>query len=263
MRLSTRALCVRHRTGFALKDVDFAVAAGELVALIGPNGAGKTTLLRTLAGLQDPSSGAVCLDDKPIGQIDRRERARRIAFMPASGDAEWPMTVQRIVELGRIAHGSAFIARSNQADEIAVTRAMRATGVDAFARRRIDTLSGGERARVMLARALAVGADILLCDEPTARLDPYHQLRVMEVLRDASRAGVCVVVVVHDLTLASRYCDRLVLLANGQIAAAGAPATVLSEQMLAAVYGVSVARVTRDGETFVVPTGRLVSGHGD
>ncbi|MCR9219108.1 MAG: ABC transporter ATP-binding protein [Alphaproteobacteria bacterium] len=239
--LEARAIRVERGGRPVLDRVDFALRTGECVGLIGPNGAGKTTLLRALLGLQPVSAGRVLLEDRPIEAWEPSARARRLAYLPQQGGQAWPVRVERFVSLGRLPHLEPWRG-PGPTDREAVSRAMAAADVTALADRPVTALSGGEQARVHLARALAVEAPLLLADEPTAGLDPYHQLQLMARLRAlARRDGRAVVVVLHDLTAASRFCDRLCLLNAGAVAADGPPRTVLTPERLAAVYGVTPA----------------------
>ena len=230
-----------------IRGVDVIVDRGEVVGLIGPNGAGKTTLLRALAGLAPASEGTIAIEGKPREALDRAVLGRRIAYLPQGAPCHWPLTVAAQVSLGRIPHKSPW-QRLLPDDEAAVFRAMEATDVRHLANRTIPTLSGGERARAMLARAFATEPDILLADEPVAALDPAHQLRVMGVIASLAGKGGGVVVVVHDLSLAARFCDRLVLLSGGEVFAEGAPPAVLTPETLADVYGIETEiEMRRDG----------------
>ena len=235
-----------------LDRVCFAVSTGEIVGLIGPNGAGKTTLVRTLAALQPTTEGRVLLDGHGVGDLDRRQVGRRLAYLPQGAVCHWPLTVERIVALGRLPHCASW-ERPGAQDIAATTEAMGDTAVAHLAERIVTTLSGGERTRVMLARALATRPEILLADEPVAALDPFHQLRVMGLLRSIARRGNGVVVVLHDLTLAARFCDRLVLLQGGRVLGEGAPATVLTPENLAAAYRIEALHGGAGNEVSVVP----------
>ena len=187
-----RAEGVSVRLGHAeiVKDASFSLARGDLTALVGPNGAGKTTLMRALAGLI-AAQGRIEIEGRPLAQIPPRERARLMGYLPQGNIFHWPMPVEVIVGLGRYPHGDAFAAPT-QADKSAIKDALVATATQGFAHRAVTTLSGGERARVALARALATQAPILLVDEPTVSLDVRHQLVVMELLRKArAMAGAC------------------------------------------------------------------------
>lgn len=242
-----------------LRETSISVSAGELIGLIGPNGSGKSTLLRALLGLLRLRAGRVLLQDREMHTLARRERARRIAYLPQHGGSHWPLTVARLVALGRLPHQGPWQELSIT-DRLAIDKAMAATDVAHLADRVITHLSGGERLRVHLARALATEPEFLLADEPVAALDPYHQLQAMELLRDSACAGGGVLVVLHDLTLALRYCDRLVLLDQGRVVAAGRPAEVLDDARLAAVYQVSVRRGRVDGVEYLLPWERLPPG---
>jgi iron complex transport system ATP-binding protein len=235
-----------------LHGVDVAVRGGEMVGLIGPNGSGKTTLLRALAGLHPPAEGVVRYGGRTAADIGGRALARRIAYLAQGGTVHWTMRVEALIALGRLPHRRPFRGLS-AADRAAIERAMTAADVAALRLRTIVQVSGGERRRVLLARAFAVEADMLLADEPTAALDPLHQLNVMELLRRTAHQGRGVLVVLHDLTLAARFCDRLVLLAGGGVLAQGPPADVLTDRNLARAYGVEVVRGERDGAPYLVP----------
>ncbi len=235
-----------------VRGVSATLPAGALTALIGPNGAGKTTLLRALAGLL-PATGVMRLDGRDLAAMTAAERARHIAYLPQGHQAHWPLPARDIVALGRFPHGGRDPSRLSAADAAIVDDAMRRADCAAFAERDVLTLSGGERARVMMARVLAVQAPVLLADEPTAALDPRHQLEIMNVLRDAARGGALVIAVTHDLALAARFADRALLMRDGAVVADGAPAEVLTPATLRDVYGVEARTVSVDGETLVLP----------
>jgi iron complex transport system ATP-binding protein len=235
-----------------LHDISLTLAEGHLVALVGPNGAGKTTLLRALAGLI-PSSGEIRIGDDALTSLSLRERAKRFAYLPQGHMVHWPLPARDIVALGRYPHGATDPARLSQQDMEAVLRAMQAVDVTDFADRRVTELSGGERSRVALARVLAVEAPVILADEPTASLDPRHQIDVMQKLRNVADTGVLVVVVTHDLGLAARFADHVLVLSEGRLSAQGEPAVALSEKVLAEVFRVRAYRAEYQREAVIVP----------
>ena len=212
--IAARGITVRLGGRAVLDGAAMAVAPSELVGLVGPNGAGKTTMLRALAGLQEPDEGSVLLDGRSIGGIEPRALARDLAYLPHGAPCHWPLPVERVVALGRLPHLGRFGSPAS-GDADVIEAALQLSGVAQFRDRPVQTLSSGERARVMIARALAQEPRVLLADEPTVALDPYHQLRVLDLLRDRARAGSAVVAVLHDLSLAARFCSRVVLLVAG------------------------------------------------
>jgi iron complex transport system ATP-binding protein len=234
--LNAADVVVRLNGALVVDGAMLELKAGELTVLVGPNGAGKTTLIRALAGLI-PSEGRIAIEGRPLGSFAPRERARRIAYLPQGHVFHWPMAVAAVVALGRHAHSDAFSTLTD-ADRAAVERALIATGTVPFASRAVTTLSGGERARVALARALASEAPIVLADEPTVSLDPRHQLVVMELLKRLAHDGAAVLAIVHDLVLATRFADRIAVMDRGRLIALGAPREVLTPERIAAVFGV-------------------------
>lgn len=236
MALIAASLARRLGARTVLEGVELALEPGRLCAVIGPNGAGKSTLLRLLAGIDRPDGGGVSLGGRALESMVPRERARRIAHLPQSTDAHWPLTGRDMVALGRLPHGAGLEALG-AADATAIARAMARTDTVAFAHRRIDMLSAGERARLALARALATEAEVLLADEPVASLDPAQQLAAMDALRAEATRGAIVGVVLHDLALVSRYADRVVVLAGGRVAGDGPPMAALGPDVLERVYG--------------------------
>ncbi|MEN3162072.1 ABC transporter ATP-binding protein [Tistrella mobilis] len=252
MTLEARHLTVSGLDRARLKDLCLSFGPGQLVGLIGPNGAGKTTLLRLLAGLLTPQHGSVLLGGQPLHQLSAAARARRISYLAQGADVHWPLPTEAVVALGRLPHGDG----RRPSDRRAIARAMAATGTQGFTGRRVDRLSGGERLKVLLARALAVEAPILLADEPVAALDPAHQLDVMDLLKALAGDGRLVVAVLHDLGLAARFCDRLVLLAEGRLIADGSPEAVLTPDRLAQAYGIRALHGQADGHLLVVPWAR-------
>jgi len=220
-----------------LENTSLRISAGEFIGLIGPNGAGKSTLLRIAAGLQKPSAGSNFINGVLTNTLFPSERARRLAWLPQAREIAWAMTAREIVALGRFAWGAA--QRENTKDITAVAQALKETGAADFADRLAHTLSGGELARVHLARLLAGQTPVILADEPVAALDPEHQLSVMKLLRAKTDEGRAVIAALHELPLAARYCTRIVLLNKGSIVADGPPADVITPAALRDVFGVT------------------------
>jgi iron complex transport system ATP-binding protein len=235
-----------------LNDISLSLTSGHLVALVGPNGAGKTTLLRALAGLI-PSDGAIHVGGDALASLSLRERARRFAYLAQGHIVHWPLPARDIVALGRYPHGATDPARLTPKDSDAVLRAMQVADVMAFSERRVTELSGGERSRVALARVFAVEAPVILADEPTSSLDPRHQIDVMNSLRTAAGKGTLVIVVTHDLGLAARFADTVLVLSDGRLVSHGAPAEALSEQVMADVFRISAYRAEYQRETVIMP----------
>ncbi|GAB2850786.1 ABC transporter ATP-binding protein [Streptomyces deserti] len=225
-----------------LDGVSLAPGPGSTVGLLGPNGSGKSTLLRLLAGLLAPTAGVVTLDGTPLADVPRRAVARRLAVVEQQVDAQVELTVLDVVRLGRVPHRRAWTPASAR-DERAVRDALERTGLADRADQPWDTLSGGERQRVQIARALAQEPRELLLDEPTNHLDIHHQLDLLTLV---TGLPVTTVVALHDLNLAAMYCDQLVVLHEGRVVAGGTPGDVLTERLIAEVYGVRAA-VTREG----------------
>ncbi|MGW5382028.1 heme ABC transporter ATP-binding protein [Nocardia sp. NPDC003963] len=216
-----------------LDTVDFDVAAGEVVALVGPNGAGKSTLLAVLAGELEPGHGSVELDGRPLDRWTPIDMARRRAVLPQSHTVGFPFTAAEVIAMGRAPWQHTLRA---ERDEEIITGAMAATDSTHLAGRAFPSLSGGERARVALARVLAQDTATLLLDEPTAALDLGHQEAVLTLAAERAAAGAAVVVVLHDLASAAAYADRVAVLDAGRVAAAGPPREVLTGELLSRVY---------------------------
>ena len=244
-----------HGTRTVVADVDLAVRAGELTALVGPNGAGKSTLVHTLAGDLEPLAGSVELQGDPLPSLRPLEAARRRAVLPQDGTVAFPFTVDQVVRMGR----SPWLRTDAVAlDDALVEWAMAACAVTEMADRPVPHLSGGERARVMLARTLVQDTPVVLLDEPVAALDPHHAEEVLALLAARARAGDAVVVVLHDLTAAATHADRVVLLADGGVAVDGPPAAVMTTDILSQAYGAPLEVIThpRTGTPIVLPVSR-------
>lgn len=236
MMLEAAGICIGGR----LHDAAVQVRGGAVTAICGPNGAGKSTLLGVLAGLIAPDAGSVTLDGAPLATLDAAERARRIGYLPQAAEVAWNLSVRTLVGLGRLPHRTGAAA-----DARAVSAALSALGLEELAQRPLSTLSGGERARALLARVLATQSQWILADEPLAALDLAQQRAQLRHLRalvasdhgDAV-AGVGVVLVVHDLALAMNHADHVVVLDKGRVAASGAPLQALSPEVIATVWGI-------------------------
>jgi iron complex transport system ATP-binding protein len=254
MTLAALDIEVRYEAHTAVRPTSMTLTPGELVALVGPNGAGKSTLLRALAGLV-AHGGTVSWQGTPLARLDDRTRARTVAYLPQDPPVHWPLAAREVVALGRLPH-RAYGAAQDAADTAAVTAALEQTDTLEFAARSVNRLSVGERARVLLARALAVDAPVLLVDEPIAMLDPYHQLDVMGVLRGYATGGNgprVVVAVLHDLGLAARYCGRVLLMRDGAIVGDGPPDATLGSASIRSHYRVEPLIARHDGEPLIVP----------
>lgn len=236
MSLAAEGLSVRLGGRVVLDGVSLELRAGEITAVVGHNGAGKSTLLACLAGLRKPGAGRVSLDGQAVLDLADRERARRIGFLPQTPEIAWRLDVRTFVRLGRTAHRGLF--GETRRDAEAVDVALAATGIAALAERDVTTLSGGERARALIARALAGEPRWLLADEPLTGLDIGHQLDAARLLRQIAETGAGVVATLHDLAFAAQIADRVVLLADGRVLADGAPAAALTPASLARAYGV-------------------------
>lgn len=235
-----------------LDGVDARVRPGEVLAILGPNGSGKTTLLRTLAGLQTAHDGTVVLDGTDLVHLTRTAVARRVALVLQENPVPFEMTAYDVVRMGRAPHRPAFQWDSHEDDRI-VADALGRTGALPFADRDFARLSSGERQRVVLARALAQRPRVLLLDEPSSHLDVSAAFQMMDLVRALAREGVAVAAVLHDVNLALRYADRVLLLHQGRLAAAGTPEDVLTPATLSTVYGIRFGLHRLDGTPTLVP----------
>ncbi len=243
-----------------LEGIDLRVERGEMVGLIGPNGAGKSSLLRLLTGVESLVHGEVRLDGRPLEKIPPMERARRLGYLVQGASASWPFSVEKVVGLGRIPYQKWWQQESDE-DRRKIDQALQKTETLAYRNRIVTTLSGGEQTLVMLARIFATEPELIFADEPVAALDPYHQLHVMEILREHARDERAAIVVLHDLGLAARYCDRLYLLNHGRLHSSGAVAEVLSRDNIAEVYGVDTRVECGDDGISITALSRLGEHH--
>ena len=254
LRFDQLSLALRGRP--VLRDVSGVIPPASVTVILGANGAGKSTLLSCLAALRTPDSGTVTLDNAPLIGIAPMERARRIGLLPQQGDIHWDVNVRALVALGRLPHHGRW--GRGPADEAAIDEAMQQTDCARFATRKAQRLSGGEQARVLLARVLAGKPDWVLADEPLANLDPAHQLDAICCFRAAATAGAGVALVLHDLTQAARIADYLIVMKEGGLIASGAAVDVLTSEVLQAAYGVRV-HIGKDetGAPVIAPIARI------
>ncbi|CAN5132098.1 ABC transporter ATP-binding protein [soil metagenome] len=249
--LTCSGLAVRFGARAVLRDIALSLAPGTVTAIVGPNGAGKSTLMACFAGLHRPTIGQIRLGPDDLFALKPRDRARRLGFLPQSAEIAWPIEVSALVALGR----TPFIGARGPSveDTAAVGHAMATAGVSAFADRLVSTLSGGERARVLIARALAGQPEWLLADEPLTGLDPGHQLDAVALLRTLADGGTGVVVTLHDLARAARAAERIVVMADGVVLADDVPQAALTPDILRHAYGIEAqVRTAETGMTIDV-----------
>ncbi len=234
-----------------LSPLNLSAAKPQLIGLIGPNGAGKSTLLKSMAGVQS-FNGRMTIDGIDSKNGSKKQRAQRIAYMPQERQVYWSLTVEEIVGLGRLPHQQ-WPKILRQQDRNIIHHAMAQMHILPFAQTPFHILSGGQQARVLLARMLAQEAELLLADEPVNGLDPAHQIRLMSTFKDLAAAGRTIIISLHDLNLAGRWCDRLILLNNGECLADGPVQDVLSPDLLRTAYGIEIQQVQTDDNLIIFP----------
>ena len=244
--LEVRDLSFAYQDRAVLSDVSFSIGAREVVGLVGPNGSGKSTLLRLALGLLPSGRGELRVVDRPVADLSRKALARHAAFVPQDSVMEIAFTVRDVVAMGRHPHLGRFQPETEE-DAAAIGWALTSTATQALAERTLQELSGGERQRVILARALAQQATVLLLDEPTANLDVAHQLEMLMLVRNVVQEDRCALIAIHDLALAARFCDRIVMLSEGAVVALGTPREVITEARLARYFRIQ-SRVRWDPE---------------
>ncbi|MEZ5844181.1 MAG: ABC transporter ATP-binding protein [Hyphomicrobiaceae bacterium] len=251
MSLAVRKLTVHLGTRAIVSDVSFEIPPGALAFMVGPNGAGKTTAVRAAAGLV-PASGRVVIDGQDLTGLAAHARAHHLAYVPQGHVAHWPLAVRDVIAVGR-RPGVSSLGPRRRDDDDAIDAALASVDAVHLANRPVTELSGGERARVMLARALATNAPLILADEPIAALDPRHQLAVAGLLKRLAGEGRTILAVVHDLALAARFGDRVLVMCDGRLVADGPPAEVLTDSVIADVFGIEVARFDHAGQRGLAP----------
>ncbi|MDX5591940.1 ABC transporter ATP-binding protein [Pseudovibrio sp. SPO723] len=253
--LSVNDLSVQRGNRTTLNKVSFSAEGGELIGIVGPNGSGKSTLLKAILGLL-PHSGMAMVEGKHVSAFSLNERARRMAYLPQNREVAWGVTVKDLVALGRAPYSQAFGA-SNAAEMIKVEAALRSMEVTHLRESSATQISGGELARVLTARALAQETPLLFADEPNAGLDPAHQIHLMSILQRVASEGQTILVSLHDLNLAARWCSRLLVISEGTLVADGAPQETLGEQVLRDVFGIEAFRGEDAQGTVIVPVRRV------
>lgn len=250
MKLEIKDMTFSYSSAPILNDICMALACGEILTIVGPNGSGKSTLIRCIDRILKPQTGSILLAERDIRKMRRMEIAKRLGYVPQSASRVFPVTVFETVLMGRRPH---LGWKSSQKDREKVVEALGLLGIEDFALRDINEISGGEQQRVLLARALAQEADILLLDEPTSNLDIRHQLEVMEIIKKlVAKKGLSVIIAIHDLNLASRYADKVVMMKKGRIFAVGDPAAVFTPPNIVETYGVESVVKHDDGELYIL-----------
>ncbi|OIN97210.1 hypothetical protein AUJ66_04055 [Candidatus Desantisbacteria bacterium CG1_02_38_46] len=259
--LEVRDLVCGYDGEEVIKGLSFSVQSGEFLGILGPNGAGKTTLFRAITGVLKHSSGKIYYQEKELLEIPAREIAREIAVLPQILEISFSFSVEEFVRMGRFSHRGRLEGFRKE-DEIAVEKAMETTGILNLKSRSVNQLSGGERQRVLLAQALAQEPSLLLLDEPTAHLDISHQVEICDLIKNLNREkSLTVIMVLHDLNLASDYCDQLILINKGKLYKIGPPEEVLTYQIIEEVYKTTVVvrqnPVSFRPHIFLVPKERI------
>lgn len=264
MRLEIKNLSFSFGESKVLNNVSLIVEEGEFLGLMGPNGSGKTTLLRCLGNYLPSEAGAILIDMKPLHALTHREIAKTFGIVPQSSSTDFSFSAYDIVMMGRIPHIASRLAGEGKTDVDIVRNAMKLTNTWQFANRPFNELSGGEKQRVIIARALAQNPRALLLDEPTVYLDISGQLEIMDLLRSLNRSRqITIIAVLHDVNLAARYCDRIALLSHGMLEAVGAPNEILSRETIQSVYGLDVV-IRRDpltGAVYIIPRSSMTPVH--
>ena len=256
--LSVEGLSLGYGDHAVIHGIDLSVLPGKITGILGANACGKSTLLKSMSRLLKPTGGSVLLDGKEVHSMPAKELARTLGLLPQTPIAPVGITVADLVGRGRHPH-QGIMSRWSSADDEAVAFALDTTGTAELADRAVDELSGGQRQRVWIAMALAQQTDLLLLDEPTTYLDVSHQVEVLDLLTDLNgNSGITIVMVLHDLNLAARYCDQIVMIADGQVEAVGEPGEVFTEDRVSRVFGLT-SRIITDpvsGTPLVLPIGR-------
>jgi iron complex transport system ATP-binding protein len=238
--INAKDICWQINQTDILKNISLTVDAGEVLGIIGPNGAGKSSLLKILARISEPLSGSLDFENTDYEEIELRNFAKQVAYLEQSASVNWPLLVDKVIALGRSPHQDKH-AKLNQADLAAIEKAIASTGIQHLLGRVVSSLSQGEKMLVALTRIFSLQPKLILADEPTAALDPYHQLLIMELLQQHTKVDTdhAAVVVLHDLSLAARFCDKLLLMYDGEIVSSGTTREVLSDENLREFYRIN------------------------
>lgn len=254
MKLEIAGLQFSYNSIPVLNDVDFELKEGEMLTIIGPNASGKTTLLKCINNILNPQKGSILIDEESLNTLSMRKIARRIGHVPQSGTESFPTTVFDTVLMGRKPHGA---WKPNRKDLEKVSKTIEKLGLEGIAMRNIKEISGGQKQKALIARALAQNPEILLLDEPTSSLDLKHQLDVLDVVKKQTRNGITVVMTMHDLNLAARYSSKILMLSDGKIYDAG-DVDILNSKNIESVFGVKVDIVQRSGRPIIIPEEAVV-----
>ncbi|MFZ2071577.1 MAG: ABC transporter ATP-binding protein [Halobacteriota archaeon] len=251
MKLKIKDIEFSYASVPVLKDVSIELAESEMLSVVGPNGAGKSTLIRCIDRILKPQKGCILLDERDIKELSRLELAKKMGYIPQTTSQVFPATVLDTVLMGRRPHVG---WRSGETDMEKALEMLQLMNIEEFAMRDINELSGGQQQKVFIARALTQEPAVLLLDEPTSNLDIRHQLEVMDIIKKiVIEKGISAIMAIHDLNLASRYADRIVMMHSGTIFSAGSPVSTLTSENIEHVYGVEVKVNNHDGRPYIVP----------
>jgi len=255
IKLAVKDLCFSYGSVEVLRDLSLDIGDGQIVSIIGPNGSGKSTLIKCIDRIIDPSSGHILVDRKDVTAMSRMELARNIAYVPQNSLRVFPNSVFDVILMGR----RPYIGwKGSASDDQIVWAVIRLLGLEEYALHPFTELSGGQQQKVLIARALAQEAGVILLDEPTSNLDIWHQIDVMEVLRSLVRKqDLTAIIAIHDLNMAARYSDTIVMMKHGKIVAAGKPEMVLTTENLTSVYGISATIRITDDIPVIIPLARI------
>jgi iron complex transport system ATP-binding protein len=255
IKLSVKDISFNYNSTEALRHISLDVGDGQVVSIVGPNGSGKSTLIKCIDRILTPSSGSILVDREDIMRMSRMQLAQRIAYVPQNSLRVFPNSVFEVVLMGRRPH---LAWKGNEDDEQIVWAVLRLLGLEDFALASFNELSGGQQQKVLIARALAQEAGVILLDEPTSNLDIWHQIDVMDILRTLVRKqGLTAIIAIHDLNIAARYSDMVVMMKRGKIIAAGKPGNVFNGETLESVYGIRANVRTADDIPYIIPLSRI------